>query len=289
LKILETHIVPAIDEKIRLQEYAISIFNRITSRSGLKKAIKREEILLDGKPAQTSDWIEENQVIQLIEKKEISRKVFQLKLDVIFENEHFAVVLKPSGYPTSGNYFKTIENALEYNLKPSNLPGSLKFPRPVHRLDNPTSGLLIIAKTINAQTKLNLDFEEKNIQKSYAAIVYGSTPDEFLINTPIDEKQSFSRVNTLRRFQYKNENYSLVKVNPETGRTHQIRIHLSSQGFPIVGDREYGPRKDDPFTKKGLYLTATGLSFLHPITNQKLEFNQELPKKFKIILESIAL
>ena len=281
MKILETHIVPIIQEKIRLQEYAVDIFKSITSRSGIKKAIKREEILIDGHIAKTSDWIKEDQKIELLQQEIKPKKIFRIKLEVIFDDDYFAVVNKLPGYPTSGNYFKTIENALPFNLKISEEPDALPYPLPVHRLDNPTGGLLLIAKTRFAQTKLYQAFETKEIEKTYAALVHGTTPETASFQDKIDQKSAFTKIKTLRSFSFKNENFSLVEVNPDTGRTHQIRIHLSLHGFPIVGDKEHGT-SSDPFTKKGLYLAAIGLRLTHPITDEPLEFKIKIPRKFKI-------
>lgn len=262
-----------------MQEYAVGIFKMLPSKSGLKKAIKKEEILLNGKVAKTSDWIEEHQQIEYIQKEEKQIKVFQLKLEVVFEDDHLAIVNKPAGYPTSGNYFKTIDQALPFNLKPSPLPDALPYPVPVHRLDNPTSGLLIIAKTKSAQLKLYQDFEEKKIQKTYLALVNGETPIQASIKTPIEGKDAYTLYKTLRSFKHQNETYSLLEVTPKTGRTHQIRIHLSSTGFPIVGDKLYGSG-EVPFRKKGLYLAAIGLEFFHPIDKTLLKLETEFPSKF---------
>ena len=280
MKILETHIVPAIDENIRLQEYASTIFRSITTRNGIKKAVKRQELLIDGKIAQTSDWIKQHQRIDLLQSETKTKKIFQLKLEVIYEDDFLAVINKPAGYPTSGNYFKTIENALPFNLKESAEFDALPYPLPVHRLDNPTSGLLLIAKTRTVQTTLHLDFENRKIHKTYLALVHDSTLDNFEISDEIDGKISHTQFKKLNEFKNENESFSLLEVNPDTGRTHQIRIHLSENGFPIVGDKEYG-KKETIRIFKGLYLTSIGLKFQHPKTLKVLDLRLDLPKKFK--------
>jgi len=251
----------------------------LPSKSGLKKAIKKEEILLNGKVAKTSDWIEEHQKIDLIQREGKQLKVFQLKLEVVFEDGHLAIINKPAGYPTSGNYFKTIEHALPYNLNASTLPDALIYPLPVHRLDNPTSGLLIVAKTKSAQLKLHQDFEDKKIQKTYLALVRGETSSHASVNSNIEDKEAFTTYKTLKSFQHQDVTYSLLEVSPKTGRTHQIRIHLSTTGFPIVGDKLYGSG-EVPFRKKGLYLAAIGLEFIHPIDKSLLKIETEFPSKF---------
>ena len=285
MKIKETHIVPAITEKIRLQEYAVSIFASLPTKSSLKKALKKELILLNGQPAKTSDWIKEGQKIELLESEKPNKKVFNLKLEVIFEDEYLALIHKPAGIPTSGNYFKTITNALPFNLKPSNQKDALPAPLPVHRLDNPTSGILLIAKSKAAQVALNRLFEEKKIIKSYHALVSGTISDALLLKNSIEEKNAETQIEVIDNFQFKNEKLSLVKAFPKTGRTHQIRIHLAENCNPIVGDNLYGKTSEN-IKKGGLFLAATGLEFIHPETKEIMNFELELPKKFREIKNS---
>jgi tRNA pseudouridine65 synthase/23S rRNA pseudouridine1911/1915/1917 synthase len=278
MKIIETHTVPAIDEKIRLQEYAVSIFKTIPSRSGIKKAIKRKEILLNGKPANTSDWIEEGHKIELLQAENGQKKTFTLKLEVLYEDEDLAIIDKPSGIPTSGNYFKTVENALPYNLQISVKNTALPTPLPAHRLDNPTSGLLICAKTRPALTEIQKMFREKEIEKTYLALTTSHAPKMAIFDTEIEGKPAITRIETQEYFRIDNLEYSLLKIFPETGRTHQIRIHLSENGFPIVGDRQYGGAIQQKF--KGMYLAAIGTKFKHPVKNEILDITLPLPKKF---------
>lgn len=282
MKIKETHIVPAITEQIRLQEYGVSIFASLPTKSSLKKALKKEIILLDGEPAKTSDWIIEGQEITLLEAENTVKKVFPLPLEVIFEDEVLAVVHKPAGIPTSGNYFKTVNNALSFNLKKSQTADVLPAPLPVHRLDNPTSGLLLIAKSKSAQVALNRLFQERKIQKTYHALVVGKVETDFHINTPIDEKDAQTAIKVIAHYLIKGSHFSLVKAFPKTGRTHQIRIHLSAYGHAIVGDKLYG-KASETIKSGGLFLTATGLEFRHPTTGKQLRLEQKLPKKFRTI------
>lgn len=282
MKIKETHIIPAVSEKIRLQEYAVSIFTSLPTKSSLKKALKKDLILLDGQPAKTSDWIKEGQKLDLLETENTVKKVFPLKLDVIFEDDYLAVINKPAGIPTSGNYFRTIENALPFNLKESNAKDALPTPLPVHRLDNPTSGLLLIAKSKFAQVQLNRFFEEKRIKKSYHALVSGIIPISVTLDKPIEDKNAETSIEILEHFQLKNENFSLVRAFPKTGRTHQIRIHLAEIANPIVGDKFYG-QASEVLKTGGLFLAATGLELRHPVSKDYMVFELPLPKKFRII------
>ncbi|SHF80894.1 tRNA pseudouridine65 synthase/23S rRNA pseudouridine1911/1915/1917 synthase [Salegentibacter echinorum] len=282
MKIKETHIVPAITKQIRLQEYGVSIFASLPTKSSLKKALKKEIILLDGKPAKTSDWIIEGQEITLLEAENTVKKIFSLPLEVIFEDEVLAVVHKPAGIPTSGNYFKTIHNALPFNLKKSQMADALPAPLPVHRLDNPTSGLLLIAKSKLAQVTLNRLFQERKIQKTYHALVVGKVETDFHINTPIAEKEAETAIKVIAHYLIKGSHFSLIKAFPKTGRTHQIRIHLSEYGHAIVGDKLYG-KTSEIIKNRGLFLTATGLEFQYPITKERLKLEQKLPKKYRTI------
>lgn len=261
-----------------MQEYAVSIFSSISTKSALKKAIKREEILLNGAPANTSDWIEEHQKIELLQHDLPAKKIFNFKLKVVFEDDFLAIIDKPAGIPTSGNFFRTIENALPFNLALSPELDALPYPMPVHRLDNPTAGLLLVAKTRNAQTFLNRAFQNKKIQKTYTAMVKGHHPIQAVYKNEIENKTALSEVVLLKNINKTGREFSLVEVTPQTGRTHQIRIHLSKNGFPIVGDKEYGGSIEFP---GGLYLFSSGLKFIHPAGGENMEIQLPFPKKFR--------
>ena len=281
MKIQETHIVPAISDKMRLQEYAVSIFTTIQSRSGLKKAIKKDLILINGQKAQTGDWIKEGQKIQLLQPEIPDKKIFKLDFEVLFEDEHIAVIHKPAGFPTSGNFFKTIENALPHNLNRTSQPDALAFPLPAHRLDNPTAGILICAKTTSALLKLQKDLAERKIQKIYYALVHGKLTEDQRLDSEIEEKPSVTLVNPLKFFKIKDEKYTLVEAKPFTGKTHQIRIHLSRNAHPIVGDEIYGIEETGYFAHKNLYLFSGAISFSHPVTKEAIELKTKLPKRFR--------
>jgi len=281
--ILEKHIVPEGEYHIRLQEYAGTVFEKLQSRSAVKKCITKNCILIDGEIAATSNWIKSGQLIELIAPDTSPKKVFQLQLEVLFEDDDFAAINKPAGFPTNGNYYKTIENALPFNLKASTKSDALNFPKPVHRLDNPTSGILLIAKTKSAQISLHNQFEAKTIQKEYHAVVAGKLPESGIINTDINTQKALTKFKTVTQVQaLQNEYLTLVKLLPKTGRTHQLRIHLSELGFPIVGDKLYAPK--NVMMHKGLFLAATNIEFLHPNTQELTIISTAIPNKFNSYL-----
>ncbi len=277
--ILEKHIVPPGDYHIRLQEYAGTVFEKLQSRSAVKKAIAKNSLLINQQVAQTSNWIKAGQCIELIAHNTNPKKIFQLQLTVIFQDNDIAVINKPAGFPTNGNYYKTIENALPFNLTESQKSDALNFPKPVHRLDNPTSGILLIAKTKTAQIHLHKQFEAKSIKKEYHAVVVGSIQKKGVINTPVNSQEATTLFETVRQITALQNNYlSLVKLHPKTGRTHQLRIHLSELGHPIVGDKLYA--SNNIMMHKGLFLAATAIHFTHPINNKQCSYHIEIPSKF---------
>lgn len=284
MKIIDQHRVPAISEKIRLQEYGVGIFEALQTKSALKKAIKRKAILIDGEVAETSTWIKEGQLIELkTAQADIQKKVFNFKLNIVYEDEDLALIIKPSGFPTNGNYFKTIENALPANLKISSKKDKLPYPQTVHRLDNPTSGLLLVAKTSSAKSMLSVSFENHSIQKTYIAVVYGKFDIKTgVFNSEVDDKISKTSFQVLDEIKTETSDFSLLKLFPSTGRTHQIRIHLSESGHAILGDSIYGISEEK---QKNLFLHALGLKFKHPKTKEEMRFETDIPKRFLKFIE----
>ncbi len=210
-------------------------------------------------------------------------KPLKLKLSVVFEDDYLAVIEKPPGILVSGNTFKTIDNALQQNLQKSKQPDAVR-PRPVHRLDYPTTGVLLIGKTSSSILALNKLFENKEIKKIYHAITIGKMNSKGYIKTDVDEKPATSNYNTIhtvksKRFEFLN----LVELLPETGRRHQLRNHLLSIGNPILGDQEYGI-ESLILKGKGLYLHASQLEFIHPFSGKKLSIKSTIPIKFKKII-----
>jgi RluA family pseudouridine synthase len=283
LKLLETHIVSKLPNSQRIQEYDVSLFKSVATKSAFKKILKKQLVTVNDKKATTATFIFENDVIKIYEAETVVKKIFKLQIPVIFEDDDIAVINKPAGFPTNGNYFKTIENALPHNLKVSVAHDALPYPKAVHRLDNPTSGILIIAKTKSAQRDLYRQFEKQQIGKTYEAIVIGKTDEKGEITSAVFEKEAFTSYETLQTVpSLQNEFLTHVRLFPKTGRTHQLRIHLASMQHPIVGDQLYGKAEEN--YKKGLFLCATSIAFTHPKTSEKVSFSIHPPNKFKSLL-----
>jgi len=282
----EIHIVPKLLKPIRLQDYGVGIFNLIPTKSALKKALKKNLLTVNNIPATSATFIKGEEIIKLnIPVKKTFKTKLKLKLDVIYEDEYLAIIKKPAGILVSGNSFKTIKNALPQNLKPSQLKDAT-LPQPVHRLDYPTSGLLLVGKTNSSIRFLNKLFETKTIEKTYYAIAIGNMQKQGIIKTPIENKISITHYLVENSVDSKRfEKLNLVKLQPKTGRKHQLRIHLLSLKNPILGDREYGI-PSLILKGKGLYLHAYKLKFTHPFSKKIIEIEDELPKKFKNIFET---
>ncbi len=280
----ESHIVPSLETTTRLSDYVGGIFNAISSRKGMKKAIDKGWVTVNGDVAGTGKFISGGETIVLSAKENTRDNPFiELPLEVCFENDHLAIVNKPPGILVSGNKKKTIANALSYNLAKSSAPDALLRPKPAHRLDFPTSGLLLIAKTHTAVMELNKLFEKRKVKKTYHAISYGEIPAYGTIATNVDSKEAFTTYKVLKTVPSERfECLNLVELYPKTGRKHQLRVHLSSIGSPILGDKIYS--KEGLLLKgKGLFLHASTLEFTNPITDELISVTSVLPKKFRKI------
>ena len=253
--------------------------NTISSRKGIKKAINKGLVLINNRVAKYDTKIQNGDVITLTAPKHVA-KVYRSSLTVHYEDEYIAIIEKPAGWLTSGNQFKTTHNALPFNLSLSKEKDALTTPLPVHRLDLATHGLLLVAKTQQSVQNLGKAFEQRTIQKKYIALVHGYLNCSGELNFPIDGKAALTRFKTLQTIQNNNkEHLSLLALFPTTGRKHQLRVHLSSIGFPIVGDTKYA-KNNQYVKKKGLFLSAVGLNFDHPITEEKINLEINLPLKF---------
>lgn len=289
MQISEIHTVSILEKPIRFQEYAVGIFKTIPTKSGIKKAIKKELITIDGNLATTSKYIRGGEKIELYEiATENAFTRLKLDIEVLFEDDDLAIIYKPAGILVSGNKFVTIANALTQNLKKSSNPNAVK-PQPVHRLDYPTSGVLLVGKTSTAIQELGYLFKAKKITKTYFAITVGNMNAAGNINSFIDTKEASTNYNVITSVNSKRFNFlNLVKLHPKTGRKHQLRIHLSSIGNQILGDKEYGD-SSLILNGKGLYLHAYSLEFMHPFTKKHISVSKELPKKFSKIFTNLPL
>jgi 23S rRNA pseudouridine1911/1915/1917 synthase len=205
----------------------------------------------------------------------------------LYEDEYLAVIHKPAGLLVSGNSFKTVANALSQNIQRSKLPDAAN-PKPVHRLDYATTGILLVGKTSSSIRALNKMFEEKEIIKTYYAITIGEMDNRGEVSLAIDGKESQSKYvvqETVASERFKKLN--LVLLEPLTGRRHQLRKHMAHLGNPILGDKDYGI-EGLILHGKGLYLHAHTLHFTHPFTNQKLQLVDELPERFMKIFTNYA-
>ena len=290
------------DSGIRLDKY-LSELNNDLSRVMIQKLIDNGNITVNEKIIKSSYKINVGDVIKVVveEPKETTIKPENLPLNVVYEDNDIIVVNKEKGmvvHPGNGNLDGTLVNAVLERCKGSlsGIGGEIR-PGIVHRLDKDTSGLIIVAKNDKAHIKLSEDLKNHNIQKTYLALVRGIVKEnEATIDMPIGRsdnvrtkmavkkngKNAITHFKVLKRY----AGYTLLEVKIETGRTHQIRVHLAEIGYPVVGDMVYSNGKN-PFNVEGQMLHAWKLEFYHPITNKKMELEAELPKYFKDVLELI--
>ena len=274
------------------------------TRTRIQQLIKDRNITVNGKPTKSSYKIEENDEIAIevpeAETTEINPE--NIKIDIVYEDSDIAVINKQAGlvvHPAHGHYSGTLVNALLYHIKDlSGINGEIR-PGIVHRLDKDTSGLIVIAKNDKVHTALTEMFQEKKIRKTYLAILKGKLnksegkivtqigrdKNDRKKMTVIDDITKGKNAITNYRVISQNNLFTLVKVNIETGRTHQIRVHMRYLGYPILGDSVYG-RKDN---EKRQMLHAYKLEFLHPVTGRQMEFIGEIPEDFQKALKKSDL
>jgi 23S rRNA pseudouridine1911/1915/1917 synthase len=283
----ETHIVPKLPNPIRLSDYGVGIFILASTKSSLKKALKKNYITVNGAVATSATFINGGETIQFsIPEEIIPKKILVFPLEVLFEDEHLAIIHKPAGILVNGNTFKTIANALSQNIKRSNLSDAT-IPKPVHRLDYATTGILLVGKTSSSIRALSQLFRDKVIQKTYYAITIGEMDNQGEISSEIDGRESHSNYKLCESVPSKRfEKLNLVELKPQTGRRHQLRKHLSSIGNPILGDKDYGTENLILYGK-GMYLHAYSLEFIHPFTNEKIFLKDEFIQRFKKIFVQI--
>lgn len=299
------YIVDREDIRKRLDVY-ISEKNNTITRSYIKNLIDDGRILVNGTLQKSGYKVKEMDIVMVdIPKEEVLNVVPEdIKIDIVYEDEDIIIVNKEKGmvvHPANGNYTGTLVNALMYSHKDelSSINGTIR-PGIVHRIDKDTSGILVIAKNDSAHKVLSDQFKEHNINRKYIALVKGIVKDdEFTINLPIgrspkdrqkmavvykNSRNAVTHIKVLKRFY--SSNVTLVEAKLETGRTHQIRVHMSYMHYPLVGDEVYG-KKDNKFKVNGQMLHARILGITHPRTGKYMEFESNLPNEFKELLEKL--
>lgn len=281
-------------ENIRLDQYLVEELG--ISRSQVLKMIKNDEVLVNGKKMKSGYNVINGDIIDVNHEENNDILPEKMDLDIVYEDEYLLVVNKPNGmvvHPAPGNYHGTLVNGLLAHGKLSDVNGEFR-PGIVHRIDAYTTGLLMVAKTNKVHEALAKELSEKKTYRKYIALVWGILPsDTGEIDAPIGRslrdrkkmavvaggKRAVTHFKVLKRF----EKATLISVTLETGRTHQIRVHMDYIGHPVVNDPLYGGRKliDDT----GQCLHAKELGFTHPVTHEYMQFDSELPECFTDILK----
>ena len=287
------------NENIRIDKYLIDKLN--VSRSKVQKLIDNNKVLVNDKEIKASYIVklDDSIKVDLDLLEEISINPEKIDLDIVYEDEYLLVVNKKSGmvvHPAPGNYSKTLVNALMYHCN-ENLSSVNGVVRPgiVHRIDADTSGLLVVAKNDEVHNDLAKQISEKSVKREYVALVHGIiNEDSATIDAPIgrdknnrkkmavtaeNSKEAVTHLYVLERL----NNATLIKCVLETGRTHQIRVHLNYISHPIVNDPVYGLKKQENITF-GQMLHAKTIGFIHPITRNYLEFTSDVPNEFTDIV-----
>lgn len=318
------YIVSASEKKQRLDQFLAAKKELNLSRSQIQKLIKNKNIVLNGQATKVSYQIKLDDRIKVIipPPPKLEVKPEPIPLDIVYEDGDLIVVNKPKGmvvHPAPGNYSGTLVNAMLYHCKSLASLGSPLRPGIVHRLDKDTSGLLVVAKNDFSYQSLVEQVKDRMVERTYVALVHGvvkNNQGEIVtqygrhpvyrkkfsvyrlrlreanrqalgVRRPGKEAITYYRV--LQRF----KNYTLLEVKIKTGRTHQIRVHMSYIGHPVVGDLTYGKRENVaaklalPFKIKGQLLHAKKLGFIHPRLEKYLEFESEIPSEMKKILQEI--
>lgn len=286
---------------IRIDKYLASFFSEIT-RSQMQNMIENGDVLVNSSIVKCNYILKDEDKIDIIFNDAVASPIMaeDIKLNVIYEDSDIIVVNKPSGmvvHPAIGNKSGTLVNALLFHCKDlSGINGETR-PGIVHRIDKDTSGLLVACKNDFSHKKLADDFASKKINKIYYAICSGVIPHNVgVIDAPIgrdkvdrqkmtvtpDGKNAITHFKVIERF----KEFTLVEVKLETGRTHQIRVHMKYIGFPVAGDAVYGFKRDINEVT-GQYLHAKTLGFNHPRTNEYMEFTSELPDYFENFLDQL--
>jgi 23S rRNA pseudouridine1911/1915/1917 synthase len=264
----------------RLDQLVSQVFAAFPTRASARKACERGEVAVDGWLSESCRWVRPGHEVVWVAGVAKPLRVLQQPVPVLFEDDQLAVVHKPAGMPTSGHWARTLERTLPVNLRPCTLPDALPTPRPVHRLDAPTAGLVLVAKTRTAHAALGQAFEGRRVKKRYRAIAIGRLEGEGTIEERIEGRAARSRYVAVQHSRALRTDYiTTLDLFPETGRTHQLRLHLASLGHPILGDTAHGlPGRT--LYGKGLFLCAVELGFEHPQDGRLIEIHLDEPEKF---------
>lgn len=287
-------------EKGRLDKVLVDAFPQF-SRSQIQSWLKENRVTVNGETSRANYKVKEADeiIINRPEPRVIEAVPQDIPLDVIYEDDSVMVINKPQGmvvHPSAGHPDGTLVNALMFHSDRLSTINDVIRPGIVHRIDKDTSGLLMVAKNDEAHEYLAEQLKEKKALRKYIALVHGEIPHEKgTITAPIgrskenrqkqavvvDGKPAVTHFTVLERF----EGFTLVECQLETGRTHQIRVHMDYIGYPIAGDPFYGPRKT--LEGPGQFLHARTLGFKHPVTHEELSFSCEIPEIFKETLENL--
>ena len=285
----------------RIDKYLSSAFEG-QSRSYLQGFIEKGNVLVNNKNVKSNYKLKvfDEIVVTLPEPLELKVEAEDIPLDIVYEDKDVIVVNKPQGmvvHPAPGNYNGTLVNALLYYCKDLSSINGIIRPGIVHRIDKDTTGILVVAKNDKAHNFLSDQLRDHSMKREYFALVEGRIKeDNGVIDKPLgrnkkdrlkigiipDGRRAVTHYEVLERF----NSTTLIKCVLETGRTHQIRVHMASIGHPLVGDPLYGFKKQK-FKLEGQMLHAKTLGFIHPTTKEYMEFTSELPGYFKKLLEKL--
>lgn len=291
------------DNEIRIDKY-LSQTELGLSRSAAASLIEAENVLVNGKAVNKKHKLMQGDIITVSvpDPVEYEAKAENIPLDIVYEDDYLLVVNKPKGmvvHPAAGNYEGTLVNALLYHCKDS-LSGINGVMRPgiVHRIDKDTSGLLIVAKNDFSHALLAEQIKEHSFTREYEAVVFGNLKDDSgTVDAPIgrnpndrkkmcvtqkNSKNAVTHWEVIERF----KSYTYIKCKLETGRTHQIRVHMAYIGHPVAGDPVYGVKKEKTGFE-GQCLHARKIGFVHPSSGKYMEFESDLPEYFKNFLKKL--
>ncbi len=290
---------------IRIDKYLAEVLEvEDYSRSFIQKLIKDEGVLVEGKPVKTNYKVSSGEEIRLLIPEPILPEIVaeDIPLDIIYEDDDYLIVNKPKGmvvHPGAGHFNGTLVNGLLYHCKDnlSEINGVLR-PGIVHRIDKDTTGTLIVCKNNKSHSNIAAQLSEHSITRKYRGIVTGVIKeDEGVINAPIGRhktdrkkmaitdkgKRAVTKYRVLKRF----KQYTYAEFTLETGRTHQIRVHMASIHHPLLGDEVYGPAKCPVKGLEGQTLHAMTIGFIHPTTGEYVEYTADLPDYFQHLLETL--